>query len=143
MKSELRQMWILAKESRDLSEQVEALESICQRMTASYDPVGPVRGGGVDRGDDRLAALADLRNTYIETKEELERRERQLMDWCRCLQERDARILQYRYVLRLSWLELRGEMQRQGHDPVTLRTLHRWHRTALLRLERQREEVAS
>ena len=143
MQSELRQMWRLAKEIQDLSEQVEELESICQRMTASYDPVGPVRGGGVDRGDDKLAALADLRSTYIETKEELERMEGQLMEQCKCLQERDALMLQYRYVLRLSWLEIRSAMQRQGYECVTIRTLHRWNRTAMLRLERQMEEVAS
>ena len=93
MRLELRQMWILAKEIQDLSEQVEELESICQRMTASYDPVGPVRGGSVDRGDDKLAALADLRSTYIETKEEWTRMEEQLMERCKPLQERDALML--------------------------------------------------
>ena len=143
MQSELRQMWILAKEIQDLSEQVEELESICQRMTASYDPVGSVRGGSVDRGDDKLAALADLRSTYIETKEELARMEEQLMEQCKTLQERDGLMLQYRYVLRLSWLEIRSAMQRQGYEGVTLRTLHRWLRTARLHLERQMEEVAS
>lgn len=131
-----RRTWVLAEEEEVLGRHVAELESVCGRMTAPYDPTGRIgsRTGGT--GDDTLASLADLRTAYIDKRKELKLAEQEVERVCGCLSQRDCLILQDRYLRRRSWLEIRAAMQRRGYGSAALRTVYRWHRTALLRAER-------
>lgn len=135
-KAYFRRTWTLAEACETLSHRVEELDAVCGRMTAPYDPTGRIGSRTSGAGDGTLASLADLRTAYIEAKQELEQAEREILHVCEALSGRDSLILQYRYVKRCSWLEIRTAMQRKGYASATLRTVYRWHRTALLRAER-------
>lgn len=137
-----RRTWILADEVAALVCRVEELETVCGRMTMQVDPTGRMGGGSGGAKDNALAALADLRSACREKKRELADVEREVEQVCETLSGRDGLVLRYRYVQRLSWLEIRAAMQRKGYACATLRTVYRWHRTALLRTERLlREET--
>ena len=141
-KDYFRRTWKLAEEVAVLSLRIAELEAVCGRMTTQVNPTGRTGGSSGDPGDGAMAALADLRSAYINKKRELARVEKELNRFCDLLSGRDGLILKYRYVLRLSWLDIRAAMQRKGYACATLRTVYRWHRTALLRAERQLREAS-
>ena len=55
--------------------------------------------------------------------------------------KRDAAILRFRYARRLDWVDVAGELARRGFQWENLRTVYKWHSSALPRIEKIWEET--
>ena len=119
-----RQLWEARLDTR-------AIWESCFRLVSRYD--GMRSGGFADARDGQCAALADA-------EAEEERLQRCLEQACRELQglitrmenPKEAMVLRWRYLLRQPWNRAQQEAERAFGRKVTLRTLHNWHRAAIL-----------
>ena len=109
----------------------QAIWEGCFRLVSRYD--GMRSGGFADARDGQCAALADA-------EAEEERLQRCLEQACRELEglitrmenPKEAMVLRWRYLLGQPWSRAQKEAERIFGRKVTLRTLHNWHRAAIL-----------
>ena len=122
-----RQLWEARLDTR-------AIWESCFRLVSRYD--GMRSGGFADARDGQCAALADA-------EAEEERLQRCLEQACRELEglitrieslwgPKEAMVLRWRYLLGQPWSRAQKEAERIFGRKVTLRTLHNWHRAAIL-----------
>ena len=113
----------------------QAIWESCFRLVSRYDGMGR-SGGFADARDGQSAALADARAEEVRLQERLEQACGELEGLIdrveRIWGPREAMVLRWRYLLRQPWNRAQQEAERAFGRKVTLRTLHNWHRAAIL-----------
>ena len=112
----------------------QAIWESCFRLVSRYDGM---RGGGFsDARDGQSAALADARAEEERLQKRWEQACRELEGLLDQMERiwglREAMVLRWRYLLRQPWSRVQKEAERVFGRKVTLRTLHNWHRGAIL-----------
>lgn len=122
----------------------EALER-CLQVTSSGDgtPRGPFGCGARDGAWADFAAFTAAEHRLVRALGEAEAELDAFLERVRAEQGfRDYCVLRRRYRLRRTWPQVRGDLQSTFDRPLTLRTVHNWHRAALAQAQALWEETA-
>lgn len=139
----------LASRLRDIDAERLTLWSVCTKMSATFGKIGGFGGSGGDAKDGDKAALADLNATYDACRGELRNAILEMCAFSDAVAQdtqnpyakRDATILKLRYAYRLEWDAVGRELWKRGFPYQDLRTVYKWHSSALPRIEKSWEET--
>ena len=139
---------LLASQARNLEAERLTLWSTCTKMSATFGKIGGFGGSGGDAKDGDKAALADLNATYYACCDELRDAVVEMLTFSDAVAQdtenpnakRDAAILRLRYARRLGWEAVGHELDRRGFQHQDIRTVYKWHSSALPRIEKFWEE---
>lgn len=138
----------LRKQALDAAIQKLQLWGLCTRTSAPSGENGG-RGGGDDGAKDgKLALLIDANDLCRRLDKELEVTIKEMLAFSKIVEtadtkyaKRDAAILKLRYVRCRHWDSVFRDLNDRGFKCDTLRTVFKWNRDALKRIEKIWEET--
>lgn len=115
----------------------------CTRMSTAFGDVAGRGGGDNGAKDGKLAALSDANNICLVLEGALKDAETGMLVFAKTVEhaetkhaKRDADLLRLRYARCLPWSVVQNEMNRRGHICENERTIYKWNRDALDRIEK-------
>lgn len=140
--------WRLEQDLADMDLRLQELWAVCTKRSTNLNQVGGRGGGGGDAKDGSLAAYSDFVRARDRVQRQLDDADDALLEFLQNLERsgrphciRDAKILLYRYAVRLDWKFIYARLAEQGYPCQTLRTVFNWHAGALERAGELWEET--
>lgn len=140
----------LAERAMKLEVEILTLWSTCTKMSTTFGKIGGVGGSsGGNAKDGDKAALSDLDDLYLQCQRDMRDAVNEMLSFSNAVAQdtlnpyakRDATILRLRYAHRMDWEDVAGELAVRGFHWENLRTVYKWHSSALPRIEKFWEET--